>query len=72
VVRAISLQSMETTGREAIYRHRNAVQTKPATSGEAAIPLAVVIFVVIPLRHQRRHDTLRGCTAVSSACRMKR
>ena len=25
-------QSMETTGREAIYRNRNAVQTKPATS----------------------------------------
>ena len=25
-------QSMETTGRETIYRNRNAVQTKPATS----------------------------------------
>jgi len=27
-------QSMETTGRETIYRNRNAVQTKPATSDE--------------------------------------
>ena len=28
-------QSMETTGRETIYRNRNAVQTNPATSAVA-------------------------------------
>ena len=43
-------QSMETVGRETIYRNRNAVQTNPATSFFASCAAATDPFRAEPCR----------------------
>jgi hypothetical protein len=63
-------QSMETSGREAIYRNRNAVQTKPATSlgTVAGVALAEALTIRHKVGRRWSGDVLGSRTEVWLTC----